>query len=382
MSSFTFHLQNFRALERLRWSPDGVCLLAGPNGSGKTTVLDALTFLKALFLRGHGAAFRWVGGEHLRSLTAPKAEPVCFEVVVDGLCWRTSFPVSSGGLAGYFGEELSRDGEAVLRAGVFEQHWTLGTDQLQRDPERCCAKVLWDRGTAPWMEPLVDVLSNIHVHHTYNLDALKGSKPATGMDTELRSGGKNLWSVLSNWNQAPIRQNGKFRWVVEHAQHAFPDIFSALEFDRGIPIFYGPRSRDPDDGLPMDRAAEGLLTGLLHLTAVAGAADGAVIALDEMENQLHPHAIRAILKAMREEAEARDLTIILTTHSPVVMNAFKGREDQFFVLQQSHQGDSPCPLDELYDEDWLEYFVLGDLYERNKIAAPAPTKPSHATATS
>ena len=85
--------------------------------------------------------------------------------------------------------------------------------------------------------------------------------------------------------------------------------------------------RNGSDALPLPLAPDGLLVGILHLTAVAGRAEGSILAFDEMENQLHPHAIRAILKAMRARAEERNLTIVLTTHSPVVMNEFKGYED-------------------------------------------------------
>jgi hypothetical protein len=33
----------------------------------------------------------------------------------------------------------------------------------------------------------------------------------------------------------------------------------------------------------------------------------------------------------------------------------------------------PKSLTELHDHDWLAHFALGDLYEREKFAAPRPT---------
>jgi predicted ATPase len=130
--------------------------------------------------------------------------------------------------------------------------------------------------------------------------------------------------------------------------------------------FYPSASRPP---LPIHRAADGLLVGLLHLTAVASAKEGAVIAIEEMEKQLHPHTIRSLLAAMREIAEERHLTILLTTHSPVLMNAFREHPEQFYVMEPGREV-LPVALDQLHDLEWLAHFALGDLYDRMEFGAP------------
>jgi predicted ATPase len=156
---------------------------------------------------------------------------------------------------------------------------------------------------------------------------------------------------------------------MSEARKAFPGIIDKIEFDRGDAYLFGPNATDPADGLPPQRAADGVLTGLLHLTAIASTPKGGLVAFDEMENQLHPHAIRSILAAMRERAEERDLTVILTTHSPVVMNAFRHHLDHFYVLELANQGQ-PKSLDELHDEEWLAQSFLGELYENLEFGAP------------
>ena len=126
-----------------------------------------------------------------------------------------------------------------------------------------------------------------------------------------------------------------------------------------------------NDGLPPSRAADGLLTGLLHLTAVAGAKDGSIIAFDEVENQLHPHAIRSIISAMRAQADERDLTIIVTTHSPVVLNQFRDAPEDVFVLGHGVEGlPTPARMTDLHTEEWLAQARLGSLYERLAFGAP------------
>ncbi|MFH1465090.1 MAG: ATP-binding protein [Pseudomonadota bacterium] len=370
MPQFTVKATDFRILEQLEWRPEGVCLLAGPNGAGKTTVLDVLLFLRALWDSGHEAALNAVGGTHLQRIGAEADQPVKLEVRIDDIVWRLRFPMSGGGLAGTFGEELLRGGQVVLRAAMFDEGWYLGAERQERDERRCCARVLWDKGESPWMKPLVDALTSFRIYKAYQLDNVKQGSGRKVLRRHLHSSGSNLWSLLDNWSSSPQRSGGRFDWVMAQARAAFPGVFERVEFDMGLPFILKPGMTDPADGLPPDRAADGLLTGLLHLTAVAGAPTGSIVAIDEMENQLHPHAIRALIGAMRERAEAEDLTVILTTHSPVVMNEFKGDEESFFVLDPTVQRPMPVPLEEHRDAAWLSHFALGDLYERSAIAAP------------
>jgi len=351
-----------------------VCLLVGPNGSGKTTILNALTFLRSLFLSGHEAAFNNVQGMAFRRLGIDPSVPVEFKISVADITWMLRFPMSAHGLSGSYGEELHHGKDVVLRAPMFQNKWYLGKQTMPFDETRCCAKVLWDSGKADWMKPLLNTLTGVRIYFAYWMNQIQRFEPATRTDVYLHPTGRNIWTVLANWLAAPTRFRGQFDWVLSKAQKAFPDLIKNIEFDRGFPYLFRSDATDVGDGLPPFLQADGLLTGLAHLTAVAGARDGSLIAFDEIENQLHPHAIRSLITAMREQAEERELTIILTTHSPVVLNEFKGQEDRIFVLERGWNGPLPVPLNEVRDDAWLSHFVLGDLYEREQFAA-AQIKP-------
>lgn len=371
MSRFTLRVRNFRTFERLEWAPSGVCLLSGPNGAGKSTTLDALLFLRVLFEKGHEAAFLRAGARYFKRVGTPEDEPVLFQLELGDVLWRLQLPMSAAGLDDSYGEELYHAGQLVLRAEMSKQVWTLGAERLPLDEVRCCARVLWDRGDAPWLKPFAEAVSSIQVYKSYWLNQVQRAEPVEPRQHFLHGSGANLWSVLSNWKASAIRSEGRFEWVMAAARRAFPDLISTVEFEAGFPVLYPPGAPDAEYGLPPARAADGLLTGLLHLTAVAGARPGSLVALDEVENQLHPHAIRSLLASMRSLAEERDLAIVLTTHSPVVMNEFREAPEQVFVLDRSVAGRAvPIPLTELHDEDWLAQAKLGTLYERLAFGAP------------
>jgi predicted ATPase len=237
--------------------------------------------------------------------------------------------------------------------------------------------MLWDKASPSdlpaELATMLGLVRGIRVYEMYRLDQIR--EPQSGVETvvHLLPNGKNVWNVLRNWKSAPRRYDDQFHWVVDALRDAFSDVVMDLEFETEgqtvVGRFYLPNAPTGNDSLPLALAPDGLLVGILHLTAVADAPEGSILAFDEMENQLHPHAIRAILKAMRAMAEKRNLTIVLTTHSPIVMNEFKGYEDQFYVLEAGRDV-LPVPLDEALDPDWrLAHFSLGDLYDRESFAA-------------
>ncbi len=371
MPTFTLRAREFRVLQRLDWAPSGVCILSGANGAGKSTTLDAFKFIRALFHFGEEMAFNTVGASAVRRARADSETPVEFEIEVDDIVWKVRFPISTRGIKGTYGEELTRADEVVLRATMFEDHWYYAKEQYPLDETRCCAKVLWDRGSHAWMQPLVDFLSGIRVYDSYWLNQVKDVRPQDTNDSYLHGTGRNIWSVLANWKASPLRYRGQFDWVMKEARRAFPGLLGTIEFDRGLPYLFRPDATDPTEGLPPNRMADGLLTGLLHLTAIAGAKPGSLLAVDEMENQLHPHAIRSIIAAMRQQAEERDITIVLTTHSPVVLNQFINEPEQVFVLDQNHpDGDVPVRMTDLHSEEWIAQAKLGSLYERLAFSSP------------
>ena len=367
-------MQDFRGLRNVRWSPSGVCLLSGPNGAGKSSLLEALEFLRSAAIRGIREAVRLTGGGALmkRVGAEPKA-PVRLELCVGDLRWEIRIPVEGGSIHPSHEEVIEQGRNVLARRTMYSADVVLGSEQREAD-ERSVLQMLWDVHRPAEIAPLIELARAIRVYRGYRLDLVREPQARTD-DVELHPTGKNAWSVLSNWKGAPRKYEDQFRWVVNALREAFPDLVADLEFElEGQTVVgrsYPPAAWYPEESLPLSLAADGLLVGILHLTAVAGAKQGSILAIDEMENQLHPHAIRSILRSMHEMADKRDLTIVLTTHSPVVMNTFKGHEDQFYVLEAGHEV-LPIPLDEALDPDWLAHFSsLGSLYDREEFAAPA-----------
>ncbi|MCK6517697.1 ATP-binding protein [Myxococcota bacterium] len=366
---WTLRATDFRAHRELQWHPEpGVNVLVGPNGSGKTSVFKAMTLLSATFSREPSEALRRISPRNLLNLRAPPDGHVKLSVEVGEAQWTLRLPVNTLGLRGSVGEELRHRDQIVLRAAMFQSEWFLGQEPRQRgaDETRCSARILWDEQRPEWMRPLVEWLRGLRVYRDWWLKHLFLPIDRSDITTRLDEDGLRLWSVLSNWSQSRSTQ-AQARWVIEQARLAFPNQLSDMDFFPEV-LAFRPGYSAPEQGLAPSVLSDGLLTALLQLTAIAGAKEGSTLAIDEMENQLHPFAIRVILEAMREEAARKGLTILLTTHSPEVLNEFKGEEERVFVLGEPGRAQ-PVPLSELVHEDELPIAYIGERYLRERFAS-------------
>lgn len=372
----SLELRNFRGLRRVSWSPDGVCLVAGPNGSGKTTLLEAFLFLSDAFSANVPSAVRRQRGAFaLRNNRADSGEGIGLSLSVGDIRWDLTLDAAEGRIGDLPEEQVSTPSGVVVRRTAYSPTWYLGAEARTADPQgRVGLRMAWDAQPSTELKPMADVLLGFRHYAGYAIDVLRQGGQGGEDDSHLSPRGKNLFVVLRNWRTAPRRFGGRFDWVHDRIKKAFPGVVEHIEFDPPVGDIVPTRFYPPGDrmGLPMSRAADGFLVGLLHLTAVAGAEEGTIVAIDEMENQLHPHAIRSILADMREAAAERNLTILLTTHSPVLMNAFRDEPNRFFVTQISDD-TQPIALDKLQDPEWLAHFSLGDLYDRLEIGAPPRT---------
>ncbi|MBK7758737.1 MAG: AAA family ATPase [Deltaproteobacteria bacterium] len=365
-------VRNFRKLASLDWAPSGVCLLVGPNGAGKTTALRALQFMQTVWRRGMSHAIRLSGGARaMRTRGAAIDAPVELELAEGEVTWSLKLIVEGDGLHPYYGERVQSSGEILLNIpGLSPTYLLMDTKRGRED--RPGIETLRTVTQDTRIEALNTFLSQIRVHTGWWIpDVLRPESAEEGNKT-LNSSGRNLIPVLQSWKAAPRRNRDQFAWVLKQAIRAFPDVLADIEFaEDGSALLFPADSRSADDTLPLHLAPDGLIRGLLVLTAVAGAPDGSVVAIDDVEEALHPYAIRSILESVREWSDEHDLTVIFTTHSPIVMNEFSSEPDRVFVLEPN-AAKKPIALDKLKNPDWLAMFSLGELYDRMKFASPPP----------
>ncbi len=361
----TLVVENYRALRRVRWTlPRGVSALVGPNGSGKTTLLDVPEFLRHAIEHDVRTAVDERGGPgNLRSFQADRGAPVVVGVELDSLSWQIDLAPKGAAFNPLYGEKATIAGALALDRSTPVP----GLDVPSYDARPLLPRFS-ELTAGAALRPLVALLKGYRLYGTYDLANIRMNGSQVSSDEHLHPDGRNIFSVLRNWRD---RKETRPRWefVITSLKEGFPDTFDDLDFDMAGQTVSGRIvAPQPDVSFSTYFAANGWLIALLHLAAVASTEPACAVAIDEVENGLHPYAIRALIDAMRRWAEQTGISIVLATHSPVVLDQFKEEPDHLFVMESGRE-PLPIRLDEMHDPEWLAHFSLGDLYAHDEFGA-------------
>ncbi len=361
---FRLQVRNYRGLHAADWSPEGVCALVGANGSGKTTLLDVPALLGDALDRGLARALEDHGGiANARNMRAAKGEPYYFEVALDDLVWRLA-PARTDN--GFRPEERLSKGRVprMTREAGGDNATIWGKEEPARDvlAFSIAAK---DRDEA---RPLAEMLARYRLYGQYDIAALRRSGSPESSERRLDQRGTNVFSVLRNWRDKKADRE-RYEFVIAGLREMFPDFFDDLDFAKAAQVVGVDLHHKGSGTHSASLAPDGWFVALLHLTALTSTDAGDVIAIDEPENALHPFAIKVLLERMRTWSRRRSVTVLLATHSPVIINAFDECPEQLFVMEA---GQAACPVAvvDLKERDWLAHFALGDLYMREEFGAP------------
>lgn len=362
---FNLQVANYRGLRAIDWSPEGVCALVGANGSGKSTLLDVPALLSDAVDHGLGRALEEHGGiAAARNKYARDGEEFGFQILLDGLMWHLVPMLAENGFRS--AEELAINGRVVVsREAGADNARIFGGEEPVRDILALTAAA---KHAVPEMAPLLRLLSRYRMYGSYDVSELRRSGSPESSRRRLDRRGTNVFSLLRNWRDK--RQDQKrYEYVLDGLRDIFADFFEDLSFENAAQVVGAEIHLKRDRSLSASLAPDGWFAALLHLAAVASTDADDLIAIDELENALHPHAIKLLLEHMRAWSLRHSVTILLATHSPVIISDFDTRPEQLYVMQQDQQV-SPVPVTDLKERDWLAHFTLGDLYTREEFGAP------------
>lgn len=114
--------------------------------------------------------------------------------------------------------------------------------------------------------------------------------------------------------------------------------------------------------------SDGILRIIAILAALEGLDNGSTILIDEIENGIYPDLAHGFIKAVREIAEKKNFQVIATTHSPAILNAWPD-ESIIFVWRDDKGHVKAEPLFEDPEmKERLEYMSSGAIWHNTPMS--------------
>ena len=376
----TLHLQGYRSLKEVIWTPGKLNVIIGPNGSGKSNLLRALALLQRsamgklpedLVREGGIAPVLWDG--QARELAwSVKTEPVgaerdplrdalTYELRLRQLGGTSAYRVEHELLANYHLQNAGakpqplkfldrRPGHAVTFDAQEKQ--LLAVEGSVPDDQTLLSLV-----AGPFSNPIVTAfhqkLAAWSIFHDLHVDqGAEVRRPAVArLDKRVAADGQNLIPVLHTLYST----DRDFKTDVDAAMRAaFGHDFEELSFppaaDQRIQLRLRWRSLKSTQSAA--DLSDGTMRFLLLLAILCNPEPDALIAIDEPEVGLHPSMLPIVAELARQASDRSQ--VILTTHSPQLLDAFRD-EPPTTTVARWEDGESKLSVIEgaELDRAWL-----------------------------
>jgi predicted ATPase len=352
--------RNFKALRSadLRLTPFN--LVVGPNGSGKTSLIEAVLRLRAL------ARLPLAEGSAVEAAAPPALRPALPSSMADGAV-----------RAGMAPEVLAREGPEIV-FGFSPPH------QEVEARISCLSDVVCDllRVRAPNPAAWSAVQEKLERMRGYLWDHYAMAAPAPlAQGRELNSNGANLAAVLAERRRRDPDAYG--RWEAE-AVRVLPEFtgftFRAATADT-VELFgqYG----DTGHQVSAENLSQGTLYTLAFLTLAFDPDPPALVCCEEIDRGIHPRGLREIRDALYRLShpsafgESRPaVQVIATSHSPYVLDLFRDHPEDVVITQKVGRQARFERLTERPDAaELLREGSLGDMWFSG-ILGGVPEEPS------
>ncbi len=309
--------KNFKVLRRADLKLQPFNLVIGPNGSGKTSLIQALQRLRTLSQLSDG--------------TAPSSEA---QAEMAQIAFRFDPPY----------ENLSAELSCVS---------DVQCDALAVEPEKA----------ANW-PGLQKQLSQIRA---YLFDHRSMASPCEKKEAaRLSSDGGNLAAVLQRMSEVAPKA---FEELVDELIRIMPE-FSELSFQEvsDSQVDVALSLKDGSGTVLAADLSQGTLYLLGMLVLAYDPAPPAMVCIEEIDRGIHPRMLREVRDLLYrlsypEDKERRPVQVIATTHSPYLLDLFRDHPEEVVISQK--EGNA-ARFECLADRDDLEQIMtdgsLGDIW--------------------
>jgi predicted ATPase len=323
------HIQNFKSLKDVTLNLQPINLLIGPNNSGKTNFLKAFEFMgfavqqevifipdDFLFKKNNSLDFEF---HYVFDNSLPfgneneNYEHIILSSVGEFQFANHSNPRKGNILGGY---SKSIDSEVS-----FEQNYN-GADSYQYETGFTVIYNI-DPTTIKYAYPLLPNNSIIHGD---------GSNVVAFLDT-LRDKFPDNFNAIQEGLRVCIPEFSQIRFDTITPDERLKETYGDKTFKR-IGLF----NKDQRVTYWADELSEGTLYFLALLCIVNQPNPPKLLLLEEPEKGIHPRRIREVMEFIRRLVAEKDIQVIMTTHSPLLLDEFADSPESVFIFDKDDEG--------------------------------------------
>lgn len=324
-------IQNFRATENARLTLSDLTFLVGRNGAGKSSILDAIEFVREAITDSlPNALSRRDGFESIHRKGAASGDPLGLAIVMHA-------EIGGGrSVRMLYGFQLADRGtriREVLRVAPFiEMGFSRDADDFitatKINPSVPKSRLVLPLVVSNQLwEIAFDILAQMRAYEIAP-QAIASPMPIQS-STNLDRSGANAGDVLEEVELRPAAHEA----LIDSLKAVAPGLVRVLGgLERGKRIIdFQQRAGDETHLFRADQMSQGTRRALGILLALHQQPVPSLVLIDEVEDSIHPCAISAILEAV--EGFAEQFPIVLTTHSPEVLTERHVTPDRVRVVQ-------------------------------------------------
>lgn len=368
----------FRRLYDLHVEMRPLMVLIGPNGTGKTSFLDALNLLAASADGKLGQALSDMGGiASITTFGSSKSLAITAKATTEERNdLDYSFSIVSRGAGYEIASEILTEGEKRhIEAGSRVGSLLSGNVHYFDSQTQAISSPTWEYdhhetalSQAPRAYPQPNALRDIlkSVSHYRALDVGKSApiKLPQQMEPAQHPGenGEKLFSFLYNLREMHPE---RYESIEDTMRVAFPG-FESLGFPSvaaGM-LFMTWKENFFKNLIYANQLSEGTLRFLWLVSLLQSPAPGALVLIDEPEISLHPEMLSLLADLLREAS--RRMQIVVATHSDRLVRFM--HPDEVAVMDMDDDGHSTLHwADSLSLDEWLKDYSLDELWQMGTL---------------
>lgn len=172
---------------------------------------------------------------------------------------------------------------------------------------------------------------------------------------------KNLWMVLNDLQNRPET----WKLLLARLKRFYDGVEDVTTKVQGNTVQAFLHERGLKRPIPATRLSDGTLRFLCLLAILCHPEPPPLVVIEEPELGLHPDALGLVAELLLEASQRMQL--IVTTHSDALVSELSEVPESVLVCERDDEGSHLRRLDKDRLQEWLEEYMLGDLWRMGKI---------------